>query len=87
MPIGLQRATLREAIHRLRRSVRNINWEHVERAVWLAREGHTGQAATLAAGLELQIGYDSLRVAGEAAPWQVDLPQVGERADPAGHPG
>ena len=79
LPIGQQRATLREAIHRLRRSVRDINWEHVERAVWLAREGHTGQAATLAAGLELQIGYDSLRVAGEAAPWQVDLPQVGER--------
>ena len=78
LPLGLQRATLREAIHRLRRSVRNINWEHVERAVWLAREGHTGQAATLAAGLELQIGYDSLRVAGEGAPWQVDLPQVSE---------
>jgi tRNA(Ile)-lysidine synthetase-like protein len=78
LPLGLQRATLREAIHRLRRSVRNINWEHVERAAWLAREGHTGQAATLAAGLELQIGYDSLRVAGESAPWQVDLPQVGE---------
>ena len=58
--------------------MRNINWEHVERAVWLAREGHTGQAATLAAGLELQIGYDSLRVAGEAVPWQVDLPQLSE---------
>jgi tRNA(Ile)-lysidine synthase len=78
LPLGLQRATLREAIHRLRSSVRNINWEHVERAVWLAREGHTGQAATLAAGLELQIGYDSLRVAGEGASWQVDLPQVSE---------
>jgi len=78
LPLGLQRATVREAIHRLRRSVRDINWEHVERAVWLAREGHTGQAATLAAGLELQIGYDTLRVAGEAAPWQVDLPQVSE---------
>ena len=78
LPLGQQRATLREAIHRLRRSVRNINWEHVERAVWLACEGHTGQAATLAAGLELQIGYDSLRVAGEGAPWLVDLPQVSE---------
>ena len=78
LPLGLQRATLREAIHRLRRSVRNINWEHVERAVWLAREGHTGQAATLAVGLELQIGYDALRVAAEGAPWLVDLPQVGE---------
>jgi tRNA(Ile)-lysidine synthase len=77
LPLGLQRATVREAIHRLRRSVRNINWEHVERAVWLAREGHTGQAATLAAGLELQIGYDALRVVAEGAPWRSDRPQVG----------
>ena len=76
LPLGLQRATVREAVHRLRHSVRNINWEHVERAVWLAREGHTGQAATLAAGLELQMGYDSLRVAAEGMPSQVDLPQL-----------
>ena len=53
LPLGLQRATLREAMHRLRRTLRNINWEHVERAVWLAREGGTGQSATLAAGLAL----------------------------------
>ncbi len=79
LPLGLQRATIREAIQRLRRSVRNVNWEHVERAVWMAREGHTGQAATLAAGLELQLGYDSLRVAGEGAPWQSDLPQLSEQ--------
>jgi tRNA(Ile)-lysidine synthetase-like protein len=86
LPLGLQRATLREAIHRLRRSVRNINWEHVERAVWLAREGHTGQAATLAAGLELQIGYDWLRVAAEGAPWPADLAQLSE-ALPLAAPG
>jgi tRNA(Ile)-lysidine synthase len=77
LSIGLQRATVREAIHRLRRSLRNINWEHVEAAVWLAREGHAGQAATLAAGLELQIGYDTLRIADEAAtPAVEDAPQV-----------
>ena len=51
LPLGLHRATLREAIHGLRASLRNINWEHVERAVWLARDGGTGQKATLAAGL------------------------------------
>ncbi len=69
LPVGLQRATLREAIRRLRRGLRNINWEHVERAVWLAREGSTGQVATLAAGLALEIGYDRLRIAPEMAPW------------------
>jgi tRNA(Ile)-lysidine synthase len=68
LPLGLQRATIREAIHRLRASLRNINWEHVERAVWLAREGTTAQKATLAAGLELEIGYRTLRIGSEAAP-------------------
>jgi tRNA(Ile)-lysidine synthetase-like protein len=68
LPLGLQRATIREAIHRLRASLRNINWEHVERAVWLAREGTTGQKATLAAGLELEISYRTLRIGSEATP-------------------
>ncbi len=68
LPLGLQRATIREAIHRLRASLRNINWEHVERAVWLTREGTTGQKATLAAGLELEIGYRTLRIGPEATP-------------------
>jgi tRNA(Ile)-lysidine synthase len=68
LPLGLQRATIREAIHRLRASLRNINWEHVERAVWLARDGGTGQKATLAAGLELEIGYRMLRIRSEAMP-------------------
>ena len=65
LKLGLQRATLREAIHILRHELRDINWEHVERAVWLAREGRTGQSATLSGGLVLQIGYCSLRVAEE----------------------
>jgi tRNA(Ile)-lysidine synthase len=76
LPIGLQRATVREAIYRLRRSLRNVNWEHVEAAVWLARGGATGQRATLAAGLELQIGYRTLRIAEEGAPWAADVPQI-----------
>lgn len=67
LPLGLQRALLREAIHRLRASLRNINWEHVERAVWLCREGTTGQKATLAAGLEAEIGYQTLRIGPERA--------------------
>jgi tRNA(Ile)-lysidine synthase len=66
LSLGLQRATLREAIHHLRRGLRDINWVHVERAVWLAREGATGQSATLAGGLALQIGYRSLRIGTES---------------------
>ncbi|MGC8779575.1 MAG: tRNA lysidine(34) synthetase TilS [Anaerolineae bacterium] len=68
LPLGLQRGLLREAIHCLRASLRNINWVHVERALWLCREGETGQKATLAAGLEVEIGYRALRVGPEVAP-------------------
>lgn len=80
LPLGLQRALIRQAIARLRRTLRNIDWEHVERAVWLAREGGTGQAATLSAGLALQIGYTTLRIAEEGAAWPPapDVPQVTE---------
>ena len=48
LQLGLQRSTLREAIHVLRRELRDINGQHIERAVWLAREGGTGQSATSA---------------------------------------
>lgn len=76
LQLGLQRSTLREAIHVLRRELRDINGQHIERAVWLAREGGTGQSATLASGLALQIGYHSLRVAGEGEPWRTQAPRV-----------
>jgi tRNA(Ile)-lysidine synthetase-like protein len=62
LPLGLQRATLRQAIYHLRRNLRDVNWVHIERAVWLAREGLTGQQATLVAGLVLEVGYQALRV-------------------------
>jgi tRNA(Ile)-lysidine synthase len=75
LPLAMQRATVRGAIRRLRASLRNVNWEHVERAVWLAREGTTGHVATLTAGLELAIGYDTLRVQPEG---RAELPPVSE---------
>lgn len=75
LPRSLQRATLREAVHRLRRSLRNINWVHIENALWLAREKSTGAQATLPQGLVLTIGYDRLLVAEEGyEPPPPDLP-------------
>ena len=78
LPISLQRATIREAIHRLRRSLRNINWVHVENAIEVARAKGTGQAATLPQGLELRIGYQRLWVADEgvAQSCEVQLEEV-----------
>ncbi|MGC9333130.1 MAG: tRNA lysidine(34) synthetase TilS [Anaerolineae bacterium] len=62
LPAGLQRSTLREAIHRLRRSLRNINFVHVENAVQVAQEGPTGAQSTLPRGLVLRVGYRHLTV-------------------------
>ncbi len=60
---SLQRSTLREAIHRLRCSLRNINFLHVENALFVARDGTTGNRATLPQGLLLTVGYDHFTVA------------------------
>jgi tRNA(Ile)-lysidine synthase len=78
-PLALRRALLREAIHRLRRSLRNINWVHVEDAVRLAERGQTGDMATLPSGLALTLGYDALTVAPVGyAPVEDDQPRIQE---------
>ncbi len=68
LPTALQRSTLREAIHRLRRSLRNINFVHVENALLVARDGTTGDQATLPRGLMLTVGYERFTVADADAP-------------------
>jgi len=80
LPPGLQRSTLREAIHRLRLSLRNINFLHVENARSVAADGTTGDQATLPQGLMLTVGYDHFTVAeagaGESPPdWPLLLPE------------
>jgi tRNA(Ile)-lysidine synthase len=65
LPLGLQRATLREAVHRLRQSLRDINFVHIEDAVMVAQEKDTGAVASLPQGLWLTVGYETLTVADE----------------------
>ncbi|MGQ9515752.1 MAG: tRNA lysidine(34) synthetase TilS, partial [Anaerolineae bacterium] len=62
---SVQAGILREAIHRLRWGLRNINWVHVHNALEVARRGETGARATLPHGLMLTVGYQYLWVAGE----------------------
>ena len=69
---SLQRQLLREAIRRLRRGLRNINWVHIEGALTVLNERPTGSIATLPQGLQLFKGYDRFTV-GEALP-RPDLP-------------
>ena len=64
-PLGGQRSLLREGVHRLRRSLRNIGFQHIEGAVRLVKEGVTGSKATLPRGLMLVRGYDQVVLAPE----------------------
>jgi tRNA(Ile)-lysidine synthetase-like protein len=70
LPVALQRATLRRAAYRLRRSLRDVDFVHVENARRVGLIGETGAAATLPMGLALTVGYDTLTVgdAGDAGP-------------------
>jgi len=70
LPVALQRATLRRAAYRLRRSLRDVDFVHVENARRVGLRGETGAQATLPMGLALTVGYDTLTVgdAGDAGP-------------------
>ncbi|MBM4430098.1 MAG: tRNA lysidine(34) synthetase TilS, partial [Chloroflexi bacterium] len=74
LPLSLQRSTLREAIHHLRRSLRNINWIHVDNAVQVLQTGSTGMAVTLPSGLEARISYDEFMMA--QAGYEEPLPDL-----------
>ena len=79
LPLALQRSTLRQAIHRLRRSLRNINWVHVEGAIRVLLGGQTGAKVVLPGGLRAQLGYDDFTLfASGFAPSPPDIPLVFE---------
>jgi len=66
LPVALQRATLRQAAYQLRKSLRDVDFVHVENARQVGLRGETGAQATLPMGLALTVGYDTLTV-GEAS--------------------
>ena len=70
LPVSLQRATLRQAAYRLRRTLRDVDFVHVEHARQVGDRGETGAQATLPMGLALTVSYDTLTVgnAGDAGP-------------------
>ena len=77
LPLSLQRSVLREAIHRLRRSLRNINWVHTENALAVLLSGHTGMAVTLPGGLEARIEYERIRITRAGRPAELpDAPWI-----------
>lgn len=87
LPTSQQRSTLREAVHRLRRSLRNINWIHVENALWALRAKPAGTQVTLPNGLVLSIGYRDFTVADEGYVPEVDWPLLLVESLPVAVPG
>lgn len=88
LPTALQRGVLRMAIARLRATLRNVNYVHVDNAYWLLREGHTGDRMTLPAGLELALGYDCFAMGDEGVELPLnDLPQLDVEWLPLSMPG
>jgi tRNA(Ile)-lysidine synthase len=70
LPVALQRAVLRQAVYRLRRSLRDVDFVHVEDARLVGLNGETGAQATLPGGLAFTVGYETLTVGdeGDAGP-------------------
>jgi len=87
LPTSQQRSTLREAVHRLRRSLRNINWIHIENALLALREKPAGTQVTLPQGLMLSIGYRDFIVADEGYVPEVDWPLLLVESLPVAVPG
>jgi tRNA(Ile)-lysidine synthase len=70
LPVALQRSTVRQGAYQLRRSLRDVDFVHVENARTVGLRGRTGAQATLPMGLTLSVGYDTLTIgdSDDAAP-------------------
>jgi tRNA(Ile)-lysidine synthase len=66
-PLSIQRAIIRCAAYKLRRSLRDVSFIHVEDAARVAQHGTTGTQATLPHGLRLTVGYATVTIAAEDA--------------------
>ncbi|HUV94142.1 MAG TPA: tRNA lysidine(34) synthetase TilS [Anaerolineae bacterium] len=88
LPLGLQRSIMREGIHRLRRSLRNISFVHVDDAVRIVREGKVGAIATLPRRLALTLDYEQAILAEEGfEPPAPTVPRITAEGLPVSVPG
>lgn len=82
-PLATRRSLIRRAAFELRRTLRDVDFGHVENAVRIVQTGETGAQATLPQGLELRVGYETLTIADQdalhlppEAPWLADEMRV-----------
>ena len=62
-PLSIRRSLIRQAAYRLRKTLRDISFVHIENAVELAQRAETGSEATLPRELLVRIGYQTLTIA------------------------
>lgn len=62
-PLTVQRAIIRRSAYRLRHTLRDVDFGHIEHAVDVAQRGQTGAQAVLPRGLKLTVGYTTLTIA------------------------
>ncbi len=79
LPLALKRSTLRQAVQTLRRSLRDINFEHIDAAITIIEKGNVGAKASLPQGLMLTLGYQIFLITPAhipATPTLPDQPQL-----------
>jgi tRNA(Ile)-lysidine synthase len=62
-PLAVRRALVRRAAYALRRTLRDVNFVHVQHAVQVGMRGETGAEATLPRGLVARVGYERFTIA------------------------
>ena len=71
---ALQRRLVRRALFTLRPLLRDVAWDHITNALFIATHGETGAQATLPGHLMLRREYDQIRI--ESAPVVQEWPQL-----------
>ncbi len=74
---SLKRLTLRYAVEVIRPDISDLGFQTVEQATQVAETGRVGSQSNLPGGIKLELGYDTLVIAGgEAVPKKPNLPQL-----------
>ncbi len=80
LPLAMKRASLRRAIQRLSQGLRDIGFEHIEKAIDIIGRGSTGTRAVLPRGIKLTVSYDTVMMTAKSEPPPVEseVPYLGE---------
>ncbi len=76
--LAIRRALVRRAVQWLSGSLRDLSFDHVEQAVYIAQHGSTGAEAILPHGVHLVVGYTTLLIGCPPLPLPLERPWLPE---------